>query len=207
MTDETGEVVEATENTTVQDGGEATETNTNVTEAPQGEEQIVTNQLDYSLVKLPDGVAASEKEMGEFAGIVDKIGIKNQESLQNFVDWIFEVNAAEESRLAQKEEQATKEWETIKSGWKETLTGDADFGKEYDLNVKRANDVMFKYGGSELTSWLKDSDLGGHPALLKTFARIGKELEDGRLLSGGSGIETSKVKRDRYNQPMLTYKD
>lgn len=197
-----------TVNENINDNGTTTETNTEVNEGEQSAEQEVTTQaLDYNAIKLPDGVSVSDEDRAKFIETVDKFGFKDQDSLQAFVDWMFAEAENNKALLAQQQADADKKWEDIKSSWKTSLESDADFGKDYDMNIKRANDVISKFGGSELATWLKESDLAGQPALLKTFARIGKEIEDARLIKGQSGIETNKVRRDRYNQPMLVYKE
>lgn len=192
--------------------GTATETNTTSVEEGQRDSSESTDPvLDYNAIKVPDGVSVSDEDRASFIEIVDKFGFKNQEGLQNFVDWMFAEAQKNEAQMKQQSEESEaaskKQWEEIKNGWETSLKSDADFGKEYDLNIKRANDAMLKYGGSELAGWLKDSDLTGQPVLIKTFARIGKEIEDARLIRGQSSFESNKVKRDRYNQPMLVYKD
>ena len=195
-----------TATTDISNDGDVTETNTTTEEAQQGAE-TETVTLDFNNIKVPEGVSVSDEDRANFQQLVEKFGFKDQEGLQNFVDWVFKEAGETEAQMAAQEEQSKQQWEEIKSGWQTSLQGDAEFGKDYDMNIKRANDVMVKFGGSELSQWLKDSDLLGQPALLKTFARIGKEIEDARLIKGQSGIESQRVKRDRYNQPMLTYKD
>ena len=195
-------------NKNITDNGATTETNTTANEGEQSAEQeVATQALDYTAIKLPEGVSVSDEDRAKFIETVDKFGFKDQDSLQAFVDWMFAEAENNKTLMAQQKADADKKWEDIKSSWKTSLESDADFGKDYDMNIKRANDVITKFGGSELATWLKESDLAGQPALLKTFARIGKEIEDARLIKGQSGIEKSKVLRDRYNQPMLVYKE
>ena len=195
-------------NENITDNGATTETNTTANEGEQSAEQeVATQALDYKAIKLPEGVSVSDEDREKFIETVDKFGFKDQNGLQAFVDWMFAEAENNKTLMAQQKTDADKKWEDIKSSWKTSLESDADFGKDYDMNIKRANDVITKFGGSELATWLKDSDLAGQPALLKTFARIGKEIEDARLIKGQSGVEKSKVLRDRYNQPMLVYKE
>lgn len=210
--DNGGEVAAETTSVDVEENGVQTETNTETQEVDKG---VDTNEsapvIDLSAIKLPAGMSVSDEDKNKFSAIVDKIGFKDQAALQAFVDWSIET-AAEENTKRQKQAEADaeaskKEWEEIKSGWKTSLESDADFGKEFDLNMKRANDAIAKFGGSELVALLKDTDFTGHPVIVKTFARIGKEIEDARLLSGSKTVETQKRPVDRYNQPMLTYKD
>lgn len=208
-----GGAVEAVEN--VGDNGAVADNNTEQSAEQQGAGDVdatqVADVLDFSAIKLPEGVSVSDEDRAKFQETASKFGFKNQEGLQNFVDWIY-ATAAEGNAQMQKhnEEQAKasqKEWEEIKSGWKVSLEKDADFGKDYDMNIKRANDAMSKFGGSELTNWLKEADLIEHPALIKTFARIGKEIEDARIVKGDKGVEVSKRPVDRYNQPMFVYNE
>lgn len=208
-----GGAVETVEN--VGDNGAITDNNTEQSAEQQGAVDTDATQmigaLDYSALKVPEGMSVSDEDRARFQETVDKFGFKNQEGLQNFVDWMFKT--AEEGQAQMRkhsEEQAKasqKEWEEIKSGWKVSLEKDADFGKDYDMNIKRANDAMSKFGGSELTNWLKEADLIEHPALIKTFARIDKEIEDARLVKGDKGVEVSKRPVDRYNQPMFVYNE
>lgn len=208
-----GSEVEATNtNTETQDdGGKETETNTN-TETEQPASEAVSNLgYDLNALKLPEGMSVSEEDKVNFAKTVEKIGFKDQDSVQKFVDWIYETSTDARENLKKAEEEkaeaAKKEWELVKSGWKDSLQGDVDFGKDYEANVKRANDTIVQFGGNELVKWLKDTDVLEHPLVMKTFARIGKEFEDAKLITGKASVESSKVKRDRYNQPMLVYKD
>lgn len=199
----------------VDNNGAATDTNTEQDVEQQGAEETPVTQdvseLDFSSIKLPEGVSVSDEDRANFAETAKKFGFKNQEGLQNFVDWIYETAAQGQAQMQKhSEEQAAasqKEWEEIKSGWKVSLEKDADFGKDYDMNIKRANDAMSRFGGSELTNWLKEADLIEHPALIKAFARIGKEVEDAKLLKGEKSAETTKRPVDRYNQPMFVYND
>jgi hypothetical protein len=218
MTDETGNETTVTQESVdtgvdnTATGGNATDTVTDGNEgtAPDNntaDNGTVDSVLNFDTLKLPEGMSVSEEEKAQFMDLAKKVGIKDPEGLQGFADWVLETSKQSEAEQAQAEENAKKEWEQIKSGWKETLQKDADFGKEYDLNIKRANDAMVKFGGSELTDWLKSADLAEHPALLKTFARIGKEIEDAKILTGSSSVEVAKVKRDRYNNPMISYKE
>lgn len=208
-----GGAVETVEN--VGDNGAVADNNTEQSAEQQGAGDVDATQvgdvLDYSALKLPEGVTVSDEERAKFQETASKFGFKNQEGLQNFVDWIFKTAEDGQAQMQKhSEEQAKasqKEWEEIKSGWKVSLEKDADFGKDYDMNIKRANDAMSKFGGSELTNWLKEADLIEHPALIKTFARIGKEVEDARLVKGDKGIEISKRPVDRYNQPMFVYNE
>lgn len=210
VTEATG--AEKTDVMDTQPSGDITDNNTGEGEDKQGAEQE-TSDLAYDLTKIktPDGVTVSDEDRAKFGEIVKGFGIKDQEGLQNFVDWVFKTSEENKKALEEQtkvqQEQSAKEWEEIKKGWETSLKSDADFGKDYDANIKRANDAIAKFGGSELSDWLKQTDFGNNPAIMKTFARIGKEIEDAKLVGGLQAKSGDRVQRDRYNQPMLKYKD
>ena len=204
--EETGNVdVEAPE--TKQEEVNTTDDVSNNGETTDTKEEVTISELDFKTLKLPDGISVSEADGAKLLADVKEFGITTQDGLQKFTDWVFRMSAENDAALAEQENKSKQEWEDIKSGWKESLQKDADFGKNYDANMKRASDAITKFGGSELNEWLDNSDLRDNPVIIKTFARIGKEFEDARLLSGSQSVDTPKVKRDRYNQPMLTFKD
>lgn len=190
------------------DGGTQTETNTGTQDTEQGASQDAsTSGFDFDKLNLPEGVSASDEDKKGFSDLLQRFGVNEQEKAQAFADWVFETAQQAQKDEDERNENSKKEWENIKAGWKASLEGDADFGKNYDINMKRANDAIVRFGGKELQDWLKESDLSGHPALLKTFARIGKEIEDAKLLTGQAGKEISSRKYDRYGRPMIVYKD
>lgn len=191
-----------------ENSGDVTETNTETTENEQGVQETESTQtVDINAIKLPEGMSASDEDKKNVLATAERLGINTQEGLQGFVDWLAEAVEKNQTETATAEEQSKKEWETIKAGWKTSLESDADFGKDYDANMERANKAMQQFGGSELSQWLKDSDLAGHPALIKAFARVGKEIEDAKIVTGNRTSQSSMVQRDRYNQPMIKYKD
>ena len=207
VTEATG--AEKTDAMDTQPSGDITETKTD--EVTDTKETTPENVYDLSKIKLPDGVTVSDEDRAKFGEAIKGFGFKDQEGLQNFIDWVFKTSADNqkvmEEQAKQQEEQSAKEWEEIKKGWETSLKSDADFGKDYDANIKRANEAIAKFGGSELSDWLKQTDFATNPAILKTFARIGKEIEDAKLVGGLQAKSGDRVQRDRYNQPMLKYKD
>lgn len=66
-------------------------------------------------------------------------------------------------------------WEEHQKAMVATLKADKDFGGErFEYNVNLANRALMKFADPELLTLLKNTGLGNHPAVVKTFFRIGK---------------------------------
>ena len=61
-----------------------------------------------------------------------------------------------------------------------------EFGAAFDQRVDVARKAVEEFGGAELKHYLNETGLGNHPAMVKAFAKIGKELSE-------SGLAQSEV--------------
>jgi hypothetical protein len=81
------------------------------------------------------------------------------------------ITGAEETKQGMK-----KQWlDDLRSTWK---------GTDYDVNIQAAGIGVRALGGDELAQVLEDSGLGDHPALVKSYARLGHMLREDRALAG-----------------------
>lgn len=79
----------------------------------------------------------------------------------------------EQSGMKSMEEARAKQ----SAEWLKTIQD--DFGGAFDKRIEVAKKAVKQYGGDELVSYLNESGLGDHPAMVKAFSEIGKEmLED-----------------------------
>jgi hypothetical protein len=76
-----------TATTDISNDGDVTETNTTTEEAQQGAE-TETVTLDFNNIKVPEGVSVSDEDRANFQQLVEKFGFKDQEGLQNFVEFL-----------------------------------------------------------------------------------------------------------------------
>ena len=110
-------------------------------------------------VKLPEGVVADEKKLGEFKQIAADFGL-DSEKAQRLVD--FQASLARESWT-----KTAKEWETA--------TRKA-LGSNFDADVAAAQKAVAKFGGPELVDAL--GMLGLNPVVVKAFSEIGKAISE-----------------------------
>ncbi len=57
-----------------------------------------------------------------------------------------------------------------------------EFGVRFDEEVKNARKALDAYTDKAFKQYMDDTGLGNHPALVKAFAKIGRELSEDRLV-------------------------
>ena len=108
-----------------------------------------------------------EESMNEFRNVAHKIGLNN-EQVQALMDFqINEINHELEGSSNQLNSQREQIEQNLKQEW----------GYDYDKNVKAAQRAVQVYGDAEVQELL-NGELGNNPALIKMFARLGKEVTE-----------------------------
>ena len=108
-----------------------------------------------------------EANMNEFKNIAHQIGLNNEQAnaLIEFQAKAIQNDMANEgSRLAVGKEETEA---ALKQEW----------GLEYDKNVRAAQRALQVYGDPEIVE-LMNTEAGNHPAVVKLFARLGKEVTE-----------------------------
>lgn len=78
--------------------------------------------------------------------------------------------------------------------WKTLAYADKEVGgTKFEESVKLAEDSLSKYGDDEFRGFLKEHGLSHHPAAVRFFSRVGRDLQSDR-----------HVKGDKPTQPALT---
>lgn len=79
-------------------------------------------------------------------------------------------------------EQHSQQMET----WNKELRSDPEFGgANFDANLKSAQKAVEQFGVEGLKEALEETGMGNHPALVRTFAMIGKQISEDGFVSGG----------------------
>ena len=99
------------------------------------------------------------------------------------------------------EEERMQQYETQKQALMDDWVNQVkqEFGPEFDNRVKIAQAAVRTFGGEELKNFLNETGLGNHPAMVKAFAEIGKELGEDKLVNpestGGFGITPKEAQQ------------
>tara|TARA_R100001086_G_scaffold221738_1_gene139069 strand:+ start:3377 stop:4213 length:837 start_codon:yes stop_codon:yes gene_type:complete len=108
-----------------------------------------------------------EESMNEFRNVAHKIGLNN-EQVQALMDFqINEINQQAQGYDASVVNQKEEVEQALKQEW----------GYDYDKNVNSALRAVKVYGDEEVQELLQ-GELGNNPALIKMFARLGKEVTE-----------------------------
>ena len=127
------------------------------------------NEPDKYKVDIPDTHQEyfRDETINEFKNVAHKIGLNNDQvdALIDFqmkqVD--FELNQQQNGLSVQKEEIEN----SLKKEW----------GFDYDKNIRSAQRALQVYGDEDIKQ-LMNTEVGNNPAVIKLFARLGKEVTE-----------------------------
>jgi hypothetical protein len=151
-------------------------------------------------VKLPDGLPehvspdALKPQIDEFLKVAHATGM-TPEQVNAAVNYQVGMLAQQDPAMARAAEVVVdlfanrKEWEaSLRSEWT---------GKDYDDNIAAAVHGVQQFGGAELSEVLNESGLANHPAVIKAFARIGRQVAEGQFIPA-AGSETAATLEEEH---------
>lgn len=126
-------------------------------------------ELDMSKIEAPEGFEMDEEALKAAEPVFKELGLSQQQA-QKLVEFYGERLAAMSETQASAMTETTEKWVSdIKGEW----------GDKFDENVAIAAKAV-EYGGDELREALNLTGAGNHPAVIKFFHQIGRQLsEDG----------------------------
>jgi hypothetical protein len=139
----------------------------------------------YADFKMPEGVEVDTVALTAFAPVLKGLNL-SQEQAQGLVD----VYAAQTQRQAtdfakqlENPEFATQQaglmLQSHRDAWATAVKADKDIGgANFDSNVQTAQRAIARFGTPELQSLLNTTGLGNHPALVKLFVAVGKQIRE-----------------------------
>jgi len=133
----------------------------------------------YQDFTLPDGNEIAPETLEEFKQAA--LGAKlTQEQAQHLVDMGSKMSA-----------QITQQaWDTHNAkvaDWQEQAKSDKEYGGDkLHENLALASKAMDAFATPELKQVLDQTGLGNHPELIRAFVRVGRQISEDKLVSGGS---------------------
>lgn len=161
------------------------------TDAPQANaddskttEPVVPEKYEF---KTPEGVTLDAEVLGEFEGIAKELKL-SQEDAQKVAD----LGAKLSQKFAASQAKAI---EDASSAWVAAVTSDKEIGGEkLTENLASAQKALKAFGSPELTALLDSSRLGNHPEVIRLMAKVGKEISEDRMVTGGAGPQRGDAK-------------
>lgn len=195
------------------------EENTNVLEPTQinplsSEEASITQPVEQTAPEqiiigeelTPDDVNRIYNKLGrpESPDKYDLTGIVpdtyNQDVLEQFKQKAHETGMSQEGVRKMAEwykEVETKQHEAIQKARaiqddQHIMTLKTELGVNFDTEIKNARKALDAYTDKAFKQYMDESGLGNHPALVKAFAKIGRELSEDRLVQSDTATRLAK---------------
>lgn len=143
----------------------------------------------YEDFSLPEGVELSDEVVGAISETA-KAANMTQEQAQLLVDARLEGVEAVKA-------QSEADVQAMRDDWAEQSRNDSEIGGDkFKENLSVANKALEQFGDDDFKALLNSSGAGNHPAVLRTFHRIGKAISEDRFITGDSDqIEQSAAKK------------
>jgi hypothetical protein len=201
MSEETGSVpATGTENETTEalQSNEATESvPTEDVEKPAEVKQEVGTESELDSFEFDSKYNFSEEQKKQSLDFMKQIGVTNKQQADKLIGFLEETDRV-------RAEQEADSIEKMLDAWDEQLENDEEFSKDYNRNIDLANKALMQYGGKELEEWLDKTGFNRKPEIVKMFYRIGKDLEEARVLNGAS-TRSEVLKHDKAGRPIFNF--
>lgn len=142
--------------------------------------------------KAPEGVTLDSEGVQKLSAIAKELNL-SQVKAQKFADLAAEHTVKVQKQFA---EMQTKAWTEAREKWVSEIKSDKEVGgANFDQSRDLALRAIAKFGAPGLAEIL-NSGWGDHPALFKTFAKIGQALGEDRAIDGaavGRDADAAKV--------------
>lgn len=115
----------------------------------------------------------------------------SKESARKMAEWYKEVEMKHyEAMQKAKQLQADQQVLELKK----------EFGVRFDEEVKNARKALDAYTDKSFRQYMDESGLGNHPALVKAFAKIGRELAEDKLVQSETAQRLAKSEELRRSE-------
>ncbi len=158
-------------------------TDLNASSVPENTAQTPQNQDPYAAVMVPENSLISPAALETFKQYATEVNLPAQ-TLQKWIE-------QEEIRLQKEAEIQAKTRQEQQETWaQQTQTL---LGERWQEEVSRAVRAADVFGGPELRQLLEETGLGNHPAIVRTFAQVGKRIAEDVSVAGAPGACTDKT--------------
>lgn len=146
-------------------------------------EDEVPENYDFKNVQLPDGMELDKELTKEFSDAAKEMGLSQAKA-----DKFMGMGVKLTSKIQEKFETALKEAQEnqIKS-YKTMLNTDKEIGgANLKTTLAEANEAYEAFVSDEAAQVLAQTGLNNHPAIVKMFRDIGRQIKDDSIKGGGN---------------------
>lgn len=133
----------------------------------------------YEDFTMPEGVELDKEVVDQFVPIAKELGL-SQEQAQKLVD-------LQTSLSKSSEEARSQNWANLQKTWVDSAKSDQEYGgQQFEANMAVARQALDKWGTPELKAMMDATGAGNHPEMLRFFYRVGKEMSEDKVVTGGN---------------------
>lgn len=126
----------------------------------------------------------------QFKKKAHEVGMSN-EATKKVAEWYKNVETAQKEAIEKSKNMQADAW---------MLELKRDFGNKFDVEVKNANKALAAYTDKAFAEYMNQSGLGNHPALVKAFAKIGRELSEDKLVQSETASRLAQSEELRRSE-------
>lgn len=148
----------------------------NATEKPaESAEADKSEPIKYEFKHPEEGAEFNPKVVDKFAEVAGKHQI-SQEAAQ-------EIMASMSQTLNEVQAEALT---ALRGQWREQVTADSEIGGDkLNESLATAKKALTQFGGDEMLQLLEETGFGDHPAVIRTFNKIGKAISEDSFVAAG----------------------
>ena len=149
----------------------------------QPDEEQIPDSYDYSSIKLPEGMELDKELSDEFSNIAKEVGL-SQSKADKFMNLGVKLSGKIQTTFTEQVKQLQQD--RIKS-FETMLNTDPEIG---GANLKQtlleANEAYDAFVSKEAADLLAEAGLNKHPAIVKVFRDIGKQIKQDSIYNGNN---------------------
>jgi hypothetical protein len=145
--------------------------------------------VKYEL-RSPEGSLLQPSQLEEIAAFAKAQGFSNEQA-QGFVDHASKAVAS----YVKANEVDGPLWKARVDGWKNQVLADKELGGTSEVlaaTVAHGERALDHFFPKSIRQWLDSSGFGSHPDVLRGFAKIGKLMQDDKIVVPGAQSDGKK---------------
>lgn len=144
----------------------------------QEESAKLKEEVKYDL-KLPEGTLLTQAEVDKIVSFAKDQGL-SQESAQKLVEREHEI-------LANYKDNQEQQFEQMREQWFKQVEGDKELGGDnLKATAEMARRALDKFAPDSLKKFFAESPYGNHPDVIRMFSKIGKAMQDDKIVLAGT---------------------
>ncbi len=135
-------------------------------------------EVKYDL-KLPEGTLLTQAEVDKIVSFAKDQGL-SQESAQKLVEREHEI-------LANYKNNQEQQFEQMREQWFKQVESDKELGGDnLKATAEMARRALDKFAPDSLKKFFAESPYGNHPDVIRMFSKIGKAMQDDKIVLAGT---------------------